>query len=321
MALDSESGAPPDQRKPQRVPLYRHLKRYATRWSAQLAAFLWSRLPLPTIQALGALLGRLVYCIARSRRRRALANLEACFGDRFTPTERRRLLLLSCQNMITSCLELFALARMKPEQLLRLVDIEGREHLDAAVARGKGVMVITGHYGNWELLGAIVALLGHDLAVLARDSTDRETARLVNAARHALNMKVVSRDDLTEMVAWLRQGKVLGILPDQRQSRGGVILNFMGRPASTSTGPAVLALRTGAALVPGFARRLPDGRFHAVFCPPLEPPQGLPRSQAAAAYSQTVNDALARAISDHPEQWLWLHDRWRPGPYRPHDAG
>ncbi len=322
MVVDSDGRASPAEGKPRKAPFYRHLKRHATRWSARLAAFLWSRLPLPVVQALGACLGRLIYRVARSRRRRALANLEACFGDRFTPAERRRILVFSAQNMVTSCLELFALARMKPEQILRLTDIEGREHLDAAVERGKGAMVITAHYGNWELLGAIiVTLFGHDLAVLARDSTDRETARLVNAARNALGMQVLSRDDLSEMIAWLRQGKVLGVLPDQRQPKGGLILDFMGRPATTSTGPAILALRTGAAIVPGFTRRLPNGRFHTVFCPPLEPPQGMARSQATGAYSQSVNDAVGRAISDHPEQWLWLHDRWRTGPYRPRDNG
>jgi KDO2-lipid IV(A) lauroyltransferase len=172
-------------------------------------------------------------------------------------------------------------------------------------------MVVTAHFGNWELLGAVVSLLGYELAVLARDAQDPATASLVNAARNKLGMTVLGRDDLNEMTSWLRQGKVLGVLPDQRQARGGRILDFMGRPATTALGPAILALRTGAAVVPAFARRMPDGRFHVVFYRPLDPPSGPERSRLIEVYAQKINQAIGDEIARHPEQWLWLHDRWK----------
>lgn len=300
------------QSPPGKIKWYRRFQQFLLRTSAGIAAHLWAQLPLSWVQHIGRTLGWVAYFVARERRRAAEANLKACFGDRFTAAERRRILLMSCQNMITSPLELFKLAQMEPDAVRALVDVEGEEHIRAAVAQGRGVIVVTGHYGNWELLGGYLGLMGYDLAVLARDSSDPQTAGLVNAARRRLGIAaVLSRDAVREMTEWLAQGKVLGVLPDQRQAVGGRWLDFLGRPATTALGPAVLSLRTGAVLVLGFARRTSGGRFHVVFYPPIQRPEGLRRAEMIEAYAQKVNDALGYEISLHPEQWLWMHDRWR----------
>ncbi|MCD6352139.1 MAG: lysophospholipid acyltransferase family protein [Armatimonadetes bacterium] len=306
--------------EPENLYLARRSKRFLVRCMAVMAAAFWSRMPLPIVRFVGGLIGRVLCVLAPERRRTAEQNLEACFGERFTPGQRRHIVVCSCQNIVTSLMELFKVARLGPERLRKLVDVEGAEHLERAAARGRGVIVVTAHYGNWEVLGAVIGLLGHRLAVIARDAPDSPTAQLVNSARRRLGMEVLGRDDLEAMIGWLREGKVLGILPDQRQVTGGKIMPFMGRPATTALGPAVLALRTGAALVPGFARRTPSGRFQVVFFPELELPEdqaeGLSRGEAVEALSQLVNNAIADEITRFPDQWLWFHDRWRIGPRR-----
>jgi KDO2-lipid IV(A) lauroyltransferase len=256
--------------------------------------------------------GWLVYAAARKKRAVAEANLAACFGDRLPPAARRRIVYRCCQNVSTSMLELFKLARMKPQQIMGLVEVEGEEFLRAAAEQGKGVIVATAHYGNWELLGAVIRLLGYPLAVVAADARDPKTAALINQARRALGMQVLARDQLQAMLKALRRGEVLGLLPDQHYAVGGELLTFLGRPAYTALGPAVLALRSGAPLLVAFARRKSDGRFRVVFHPPLSVPDLLDRAEAARQLMQKVNDALSEEIRRHPEQWLWLHRRWRP---------
>lgn len=292
------------------VGLGRRVKRRITRWVALFASTVLAALPLPVLRWVGNALGRLI-CLAASRRRRiADKNIEACFGDRFSPSQRRRIILESCQNITKSLLELFKFSRMKPEEVAKLVEFEGVEHLRDAAAEGNGVIVVTAHYGNWELLGAMIGELGYKLTVVARDASDPETAEMVNAARRRLGMRVLGREDLGEMLKVLRQGDVLGVLPDQRQLKSGRLLRFLGRPAPTALGPAVLALRSRAPLVPAFARRLPNGRFKVVFRPPIRIPKAPRRTELVGACMQAVNDAISREIAEHPEQWLWFHDRW-----------
>jgi len=294
----------------ERVSLSRRLKRRFVRVLTALAAHGISLLPLRLVQAIGAAIGWIVYLGARRRCIIAEHNLQATFGNRFSPAQRRRIIRRSCQNIATSMLELFKFARMRPEDVERLVTVTGAEHLHEAAQAGRGVIVVTAHYGNWELLGSIIVRLGYKLTVVARDASDPVTASLINSARNRLGMKVVGRDDLDEMLSILRSGGVLGVLPDQRHLKGGRIVEFMGRPALTAVGPAVLALRSGAAVVPGFARRVAGGRFEVVFYPPVCLPKTSRRSESILACTKLINEALGKEIAQHPEQWLWLHDRW-----------
>jgi KDO2-lipid IV(A) lauroyltransferase len=113
------------------------------------------------------------------------------------------------------------------------------------------------------------------------------------------------------MLRALRSGRILGILPDQHAAGGSIIVDFMGRPAATAVGPATLAARTGAPIIPAFCRRRPDGDFEAVIYPPLPLVNTGDREADVRANTILVNQALEREILAHPEQWLWLHRRWK----------
>lgn len=303
---------PPAVMRRPKSALRRRIEQSIIYWLTAAAAWGLARLPLRWLRWVGNAVGWLVFLVFRSRQRLADANLLRCFGDRFTPAERRRIRLFCTQNAAKTMLELLKRPRMTREEIMSEVQIECQEHMEAALGLGRGVIACTPHYGNWELAGAVLSMLWGNTAVVARDANDPRTAEIINRAREATGERVLGRRATMEMVRTLRAGGIVGILPDQHQAQGGETLTFLGRPAQTALGPALLSLRTGAPIVVLFARRLPNDTFEIRFREPLWPPADAARSpQAAAALMQRVNDLMGEEIAAHPEQWLWLHNRWK----------
>jgi len=299
------------ERRRRKHALRRGFERLATRLIVSVSASLIRRLPLRWGRRLGNWAGCLLYVVTLRRQRLADRNLVATFGDRFSPRERRRIRLGVTRNMCQVFVELFKLSTFTPERLRETIPLEGCGVLHGALARGKGVMAVTGHFGNWELLGARLAAEGINLAVVARDASDAGVASLINQSREKLGMTVFDKRDLKAMNAHLRANGVLGILPDQHSRKGSIRLEFLGRPAWTVRSPAVLALRSGAALVPTFCLRQPDGSLRAIVLDEIDTTDLGDRDQATVELTRRINAALEEQILAHPDQWLWLHDRWK----------
>jgi KDO2-lipid IV(A) lauroyltransferase len=268
-------------------------------------------LPLRWCQAIGNLGGLIIYAISPRRQRLADANLVAAFGERFTPAERRAIRLAVARNVSKLFLELFKLPSLSPEQRSRLLEMQGQEHLEAALARGKGALVFSAHFGNWELGGAELAVMGYETAVVARDASDAETASIINASRGGVGLQVYGRDQPKAMVSHLRRNGMLMLLPDQHSNESPVQVMFLGRPAWCARGPAMLALRTGCAVVPGFCLRKPDDTFLGYVLPEVPLPETPDREAATAELMQRIYDVIGEQITAHPEQWLWFHNRWK----------
>jgi KDO2-lipid IV(A) lauroyltransferase len=203
--------------------------------------------------------------------------------------------------------------------LLSRVQVEGIEHLRSAMAQGKGALILTAHLGNWELLAASHVLTGFPLSVVVRLLDQPSLDRLVARFRaRSLAELIDKRRAIAEVLSALRRQRMVGILLDQNASRReGVFVPFFGVPASTSKGLALLALKTGAPVVPIFIHREPDGR-HRVIVDPAVP---LPRTgnrerdlvEATAAFTRIIEAKVRR----WPEQWLWIHRRWKTRPPSP----
>ncbi|MGE5532440.1 MAG: lysophospholipid acyltransferase family protein, partial [Bacteroidota bacterium] len=217
-----------------------------------------------------------------------------------------------CRTMM----ELLKLPAMTPDQLKELVKFDVGPQLRETL-KERGILLITAHYGNWEWLGARMA---QEVPVtsIARDAAHDVTASIINNARASHGNKIIGREDLRRMISILRGKEILGILPDQHALQGGILRDFLGRPAWTFTGPALLAARTGAQVLPMFCVRKDDGTFDVEVMPPVELIDTGDRDADVAANTQTIMDAISAAIRRHPEQWLWLHDRWKS---KPADAG
>lgn len=202
------------------------------------------------------------------------------------------------------------------DDLVAGIAIEGHEHLKAALARHGRALLLTAHLGNWELLTVANRLVGHPLAVVVRPLD----SAIMNAAAGRLRRKtgvelIEKRDALRPVLRALRDGRVVGILLDQNTARReSVFVPFFGRSASTSRSMAVLALRTRTPVVPVFIRREAPGRHRVVIHPALVMPEATDVESVIVDVTARCTAAIEAAVRETPEQWLWIHDRWRTRP-------
>jgi KDO2-lipid IV(A) lauroyltransferase len=271
-----------------------------------------AHLPATAGLAVGRRIGDLLWWLLPRRRATALGNLRRSLGAERSAGEIRRLARRSFQHVGMNLVEICRYVLRPMHVMLSRVRIEGREHLATAAAHGRGVLILTAHYGNWELLAAAHELTLLPLSIVTRPLDhpllDGLTARFRRRSGAEL---ITKRDAVRDILRALRRQRMVGILLDQNATRAeGVFVPFFGSPASTNKGLAVLALRTGAPVVPVFLRREPDGRHCMEVLPAVPPPaDGLP-----ATYTAEFNRVLEAVIRRAPEQWLWMHDRWRTRP-------
>ncbi len=266
------------------------------------------------LRRLGDALGSIAYVLMIGRRRCMAENLEQAFGDSMSCEARREIAIASVRNLARTCLEFLKMRWLSGEQIEQLMELEGADHLAAALSRGRGAILLTAHYGNWELAAASIVRAGFPLNVIARDHDDSTTAALVNRIRESHGVQVLQRSGVRDTLRALRRNEVVGILPDHNISEGGLLVDFFGRPATTASGPAVYALRTGAAIVPMFSVRGADGTLKAIFEPPMTLVRTGDREQDTLVNTQRISKVIERAICRHPEQWMWIHRRWKSAP-------
>lgn len=247
---------------------------------------------------------------------RAVDNLGLAFPD-FPAPFRQALALATFKSVGRNAYEFLRLMRMTREQVLERVErVEGLEYFVDAHARGRGVIVVTGHVGCWELMPAYFTALGYPINVIARRmKSARLNQRLVDA-RQRLGVTSVDRDDnprpLFEM---LRRGEVLGILIDQHTQVAGIWVPFFGRPAYTPTAVAKIALATGAPIVPMAMFLNANGRHTVRVLPPIDTETDASRADRIADITARASLAVERLIRIDPRQWVWFHHRWRdPAP-------
>lgn len=264
---------------------------------------------------LGRRLGDLASVVFPGRRHLALANLAQAFPE-LDPAARRHLCRRSWQHLGLVFVELCALLSRPLEDLLSRITVEGREHLDRAMASHGRAVALSGHLGNWEVLSVAHRLTPYPLAVVVRPLDSAWLNPLAERLRLRTGVELIDkRGALRPVLTALSQGAMVGILLDQNTARSeGVFVPFFGRAASTSRSVALLALRTGAPIVPIFARRDADGRHRIIVRPALDPPKASDREAAIAELTARCTEVIEAAIREAPEQWLWMHNRWRTRP-------
>jgi KDO2-lipid IV(A) lauroyltransferase len=197
-----------------------------------------------------------------------------------------------------------------------LVEFVGKEHVEAALARGKGFVCATGHLGHWE-----AHALGHGYAfapaaVVGRPLDNPALEARLAALRQASGNTIISkRRALPDILRFLRSNGVVAILMDQNvQESDGIFVDFFGRPAATTTVVAALAAKTGCAVIPGHSEVLPDGRCRVTYEPPrfFDDSQG--REAGIARMTQELTSRIEAWVRERPEQWLWIHRRWKTQP-------
>ncbi len=210
------------------------------------------------------------------------------------------------RNQVTSLLEVFLYEKLLAADP-QFIRVEGREHLDAARAAGRGIIILSGHYGSWELVAYTLIRLGFELHAIVRPQALNAMTELINGFRERRGVKVLMDNNLPSALKRLKKGGVVGIVSDLNARERGYRVSFFGREASFYHTPIILAERTGAGLFPVSIERQADGRHVVRIDPELRWDVSLPMPAKVQVY---VN-AFERIIRRRPDHWVWFHERYR----------
>jgi len=251
-------------------------------------------------------ISRLIYptIIVRKQRLRALSNLAMAFPE--WDNARRREVSANVFRHFAQITGDFLYSPRRTDEEVMGSEVVGEGFAREATALDKGIILVTGHFGNWERLGQWVRCRFGHLTVVARDANDADMQRRVASIRERAGVEAVSRGANPRiLLRKLQNNEVLGILPDQNSDESFV--PFFGKPCGTVLGPAKLHIRTGAPILPVFCIRTGPAQYRIEIKSPIisEP------EEDATSVMTRVNAVLEAAIREHPEQWLWLHDRWK----------
>jgi len=281
----------------------------------RLAAAYVSLWPLRFASAVGARFGVLAWSIFCGERKKALDSLAVAFPER-AEAERRAVGRASFAHLGRVVCELACLPELD-RSIDTFIDwpAESRAVLDAALARKKGVIFVSGHVGHWELLARGVALAGYPVQVIAREAGDPRMTAIIESMRTAGGVKSIWRGRpgaAKDMLRAIERGEILGLLIDQDMRVPSVFVPFFGREARTPRAAADLALCTGAAVVLGFCQRVGPTSFRLSM---REMPVPAVRGESAVVeLTRALTQGIEAAIRSNPEQWVWMHRRWRSRP-------
>ncbi|MGB8656742.1 MAG: lysophospholipid acyltransferase family protein [Candidatus Zixiibacteriota bacterium] len=273
-------------------------------------------LPRNWAVSLGGFLGKLSYFLIGEARRTTLHNLSLAFGDTLDEVGTRKLARKVFENLGKNVADFVRLKNMKWEDVEKITEIEGLEYFDQAYRAGKGVIGFTGHIGNFELMAAYFSLRGYKLSVVGREVYDPRLDRLLLKSRESVGLEnIPSSAGIKPILKVLRAGEFLGVLADQDSSRvRGVFVNFFGRPARTPAGPALLAYKTGSSIIPMAIVRTDGNRYKIIVRPPVDLVFSDDREKDIMDVTQRCTQVLESIIREYPDQWLWMHDRWKSKP-------
>lgn len=280
----------------------------------QLVTMVVRPLPMRSVRALGHRIGRMAFYFDNSRRRIALTNLANAFPSR-APVEIEEIARAMFAHFAALLLELLKFATLTEAEMHALVDIEGSDRVNQAYQQGRGVLLITGHFGYWEIQGMTLPLHTKASSVLARPLDNPYLHDMLEKIRCRTGNNVIYRQGaVRKILRELAGNRAVAMLIDQHlQTPDAIYVDFFRRPAATTNAVGALAARTGAAVIPAFGFPISNGRYRLVFDHPIEPPRdGSP--EAIRDFTQRCTDVLEMYVRRNPELWLWMHRRWRERP-------
>lgn len=262
---------------------------------------------------LGRLLGGLAFHLG-IRKRIARANLAAAFPE-LSQVERERILRACYRHFGITFLELLRLPRWSAAKILSRVEIANPDAFRDAMGVGRGGVLVSGHIGNWEVVGGAIAALGYPMWITVKTQRNPWIDAFVTSARESTGMRVLRVEaGFRAMLRKLRENQFLTFLQDQDAGRRGTFVRFFGQPASTAIGPVRFARLAGCAIISGYAIRQNDGSFY-LHMPPLrfvDPER--PAEEAERETLALLVQDLEVVVRQYPEQWFWMHRRWKTVP-------
>ncbi|TRZ95377.1 hypothetical protein D4R78_03920 [bacterium] len=274
-------------------------------------------IPGSLIYPLARLIAFLGYFLVRKKRKIALESLNIALGQEKTRDEIVKIAKECFVCMAKGGVELIYLVD-RPHLLKKRVQIIGRDNLDVALARDKGVILISAHFGNFPIMLARLGLEGYNVTSIMRPMRNNYVEKLFSTKRKRFNIKTIysqPRKVCIELtIKSIRDNELVFVLLDQNFGTGGVFVDFFGRKAATATGPLVLARRTKAAIVPCFMVRQRDDTHKIIIEPPFEQEEKGSYQENLIANIQGLTNIIEAYIRKYPEQWGWIHRRWKSRP-------
>ena len=259
----------------------------------------------------------LAYLFAAKHRKIALESLQIAFGSQKSPAEIEGIAQACFTNIAKGAVELMFFFD-KPHLLEKMVSIVGREHLDKALARGNGVILVSAHFGNFPLLLGRLAVGGYKVGGIMKPMYDAKMEEIFRKKREKFGVRTIyslpRNACVNSSIQALRNNELIFIPIDQNFGTGGVFVDFFGQKAATATGPVILAQRTGAALIPCFIIRQPDDQHRIIFEPEMELEVGPNPQETVLRNIQKLTCIIEAYIRKYPAEWGWIHRRWKSKP-------
>jgi len=278
-------------------------------------------LPWPWLLAVGRGLGSFVWHTRLYRRHVVLDNLRGAFGGEMDEAALERLARAFYRNLGMTLMEFLAFDRLDKAGICARVAVDNLEHYRAVVDAGRGGLLVSGHFGNWELLGARVAALGSRVNFIVKTQSNPDVDRVQNAIRERAGLGIIRAGaSIKEMIRALRRQELIGMVADQDAGADGHFVEFMGRPASVFKGTAYFAWKLQVPVLTGFIYRQPDGTHRVEIDEPFAADPAWDEATAVDRLTRMYIERLERAVRRAPEQYFWVHRRWKTRPPQD-DAG
>lgn len=260
---------------------------------------------------MGILMGKLFWkLIPKYRKNVSLQNILRA-GITKNVEEAKEISKASAQRFGPMCVSMFRFPLLDKEKASEYVEIEGKEYLDELVKNKKGCILATGHSGNWEMLGAVLALYGYPLLSVAMKQSNSGFDKFLVEYRSLTGQKIEYKTGVRDMYRRLNEGYFIALLCDQDPGKTGILSEFFGIPTLTATGPAHLSLLCDAPIVSIMIHQEKENKYKVKIWEPIKAEKALNKKEAIQKLTNVVNKRLEEWIRKYPKEWFWLHRRWK----------
>lgn len=288
---------------------FRHLLEYWLLLS--IGAFL-RLLPYRVNLKIANFLGKAGFGLLRIRRKVTLDNLRMVFGNQKTENEIEKIALQSYCHMTRGFIEHLIFPVLSKEKILSNLEFENLHYLDEIMQHGKGAILVSSHFGSWQIGGTSVGLAGYPMNFLVQRQNNHLVENLVYGYVEDKGVTVLYKSvSAGKIVELLNSNQIVAMLPDQDAGKNGVIVNFMGQPASTHKGPAFFSLKTGAPIIIALALNEQKGKHKVVMEKPIYPHPTGDRDEDIKNLTQVYTGKIEEYIRKYPDHWFWQHRRWK----------
>jgi Kdo2-lipid IVA lauroyltransferase/acyltransferase len=284
---------------------------------ARSIGFIAQVLPLKCALFIGDRIGDLFYFVIRSRRKVALDNLAHAFPEK-NESERRKILWRNYQHFGRVMIEFARMPLLQRETILQTIPIHNKEYIDELIKQDKGVLIFSGHFGNWEYLAATMANVGLPLYCVFKEQKNLTIDQVIKQYRMGIGLLPlkVKGGAARGIITAIKEKAMILILIDQDSGKRGVFIDFFGRPASTTDGPATVLTRYKVPAIMAFAIRGKNGLLE-IYLEKFPSSEQFSDDEAGhAQFIKHYNRLLEKYIRQYPEQWFWLHRRWKTQPVK-----